>query len=124
MALLAEYIPEGHRAAGVGKTIELQLLDALGEFGIFLPRLADSGKVSFDIGGKHRNPDLAECLGHDLQRDRFACPCRTRDQSVAVRHLGKKVLRLLVLRDQQRFSHGRSPRKSVSGSSELKTPGE
>ena len=97
VALLAEDVPEGHRAAFEGVIAELQLGDALLDLRVGRARLADPGQVALDVGHEDGHADAAEVLGHDLEGDRLARSRRAGHEAVAVGHLREKEQVLLAL---------------------------
>jgi len=89
MALFAEDVPEGDRAAGEAEVGELELLHAFSDFGVVGAGLADAGEIALDVGGEDGNTDAAEALGHHLQGDGLPGAGCAGDEAVAVRHVGE-----------------------------------
>ena len=84
VALLAEQVPEHHRAGGEAEPVEAQRAGAVHEFGVRLPGPGEAGEVALDVGHEHRNPGRGEALGHHPQGHRLAGTGRARDQAVPV----------------------------------------
>jgi hypothetical protein len=104
-SLLAEDVPERNGRSLELEAVELHLLYTVGNLGIVFARLADAREVALHVCGEHRHTDAAEGLSHDLERDGLAGTGGTGHQTVAVSHLGKQILRVFTLCDEQGFSH-------------------
>ena len=88
MPLFAKHIVEHHRAR-----LEVEVaLDAEFGFAFFnetaqFARSADAREVALHVRHEARHSSLAECLGHDLKGNRFACASGASHQAVSVGHL-------------------------------------
>ncbi len=105
MALLSEDVPERDRATRKREAGESQFFHPVLQFGIVVARLADSGEIALHIGGENGHADAAEAFRHHLQRDGLARARGSGDQTVAIRHAGQQVQRIVPLGDQKRVCH-------------------
>ena len=103
MSLFLKYVPEGDRTA-LKRRLDAEHCVALIDLGIAAARLADAGQVALDVGHEHRHAALAETLGDALQRYGLTRACRTRNNAVAIRHIGQQQkLRGIFLCYKNRF---------------------
>ena len=100
MAFLAIQIPEYRWVIAIFKRFDPQLLrsrpDHVGMGKAIAARHADSGKITFHIGQKHRHTSLAELFRHGLQGHGFAGAGGARNQPVPVGLVQPQHLALTV----------------------------
>ncbi len=89
VARLAKHIPERHRAGAVREVGHPHLVEPAGDALRLVAGLGQAAQVALDVGHEYGHPQLGETLGQHLQGDRLARARGTRNQPVAVGHLGQ-----------------------------------
>ena len=115
MALCAEGVPEHHRVAGIGKSVDAELFDAFFDFRFGLALLRNTGKIAFDVSHEHRYADFRQIFGQTLQGDCFAGTGGAGDQSVPVGKTREQVQVVVGFGDEHWFGHGGFLRGCMEG---------